>query len=169
MKGKITKIEQATATSGKPYIKVWTEGRKNFTPVWDSLKDKWNLLFEGAEVEFKFHEDGEKYILDDIIGVDAKESVQPTPAMPQQATDQRENKMKDEDTKQYPNYLGEPPLSAKDKMIVREVCVKSACELHQGTGEVLKMLASADLILKWIHGDISNVKDEPVSKQKLIK
>jgi hypothetical protein len=166
LKGKITAIAEATTKSGKPYVKVSLEERKYPTVIFDDLKDKWPFLIVGEEVELKMVKDGvdkegkDRWKCVDIIPVSFSlekelDTVQTTtappkatPATPQQATAQPKS------------YLQESMSFSKDDSIIRQVSAKAAAELYQGSKDTLSMLNSAQLIQKWIKGDIKDIAEK---------
>jgi hypothetical protein len=156
LKGKITAIAEATTKSGKPYVKVSLEERKYPTVIFDDLKDKWPFLIVGEEVELKMVIDGvdkdnkDRWKCVDIIPVSfsLEKELEAPPAPVQQATAQPKS------------YLQESMSVSKDDLIVREVAVKAAAELYQGSKDTLSMLNSAQLIQKWIKGDIKDIAEK---------
>jgi hypothetical protein len=176
MKGKITAIAEATTKSGKPYVKVSLEERKYPTVIFDDLKAKWPILIVGEEVELKMVKDGvdkdgkDRWKCVDIIPVSFSlekelDTVQTTTAPPkatpspvQQATAQP---LAPFNFKEMPkSYIQESSQVQKEEIIVREVAVKAAAELYQGSKDTLAMLSSAQLIQKWIKGDIKDIAEK---------
>lgn len=69
MKITISEVEQAFTKTGAEYVKikgVTTEGRELTKSVFDNLADKWELLTEGALLDFKMQKSGQFWNVVDI-------------------------------------------------------------------------------------------------------
>jgi hypothetical protein len=175
LKGKITKIEEATTKSGKPYVKVSLEERKYPTVIFDDLKAKWPILIVGEEVELKMVKDGvdkdgkDRWKCIDIIPVSfstGNELEQDLAAVQQEirhpgpSAAQIKQAEGAQTTTGIASYFKESSQVQKEELIIREVAVKAAAELYQGSKDTLAMLSSAQLIQKWIKGDIKDIAEK---------
>jgi hypothetical protein len=83
VKATISGIEQAFTTKGSEYLKVKVideNGKETTKTVFDNLKEKWELLTEGACIDFKMEKRGQFWNVVDLTAIDGENPPEIHPA-----------------------------------------------------------------------------------------
>jgi hypothetical protein len=124
----IEQIAVGTARNGSRYGRV-TDDRGRVLFVWNSTLDK---LAEGRRYKAAVDDAGDRLRIVEVEPLPAPASA--APAAP------------------APAPVPATVPADKDELIVRQTCVKAACELFAGSGDVEGALRAAQALLAWVLG-----------------